>query len=114
MIALRRDLHKHPESGWKEFYTTAKLIQLLEQNRIPVKYGHEILNKQYLWAYPSESELQAAIDQALDQGADPEISRGIKAQDEESSSRPGLRGSRTLPRRNVGPRRVSESLERLT
>ena len=53
MIAQRRDFHKHPEPGWREFRTTAKIIEILEQHEIPVKYGHEIINKNYLWSYPS-------------------------------------------------------------
>lgn len=73
MIRTRRDLHRHAETGWLEYRTTALLIKKLKEHRIPVKYGKEIINKDYLWAYPSESVRKSAIDRALAEGADPEI-----------------------------------------
>ena len=32
LIRFRRDLHRHPEPGWKEFYTTARLIAALKDH----------------------------------------------------------------------------------
>lgn len=45
LIRFRRDLHRHPEPGWKEFYTTARLIAALKDHGIPVRYGKEILHR---------------------------------------------------------------------
>ena len=73
MIRTRRDLHRHAETGWLEYRTTALLIKKLKEHGIPVKYGKEIINKDYLWAYPSESVRKSAIDRALAEGTDPEI-----------------------------------------
>lgn len=73
MTARRRDFHAHPETGWKEFRTTAKIIEALEGAGIPVKYGHEIINRGYLWSYPTEEEIEAARKRAKEQGADPGI-----------------------------------------
>ena len=73
MIRTRRDLHRHAETGWLEYRTTALLIKKLKEHGIPVKYGKEIINKDYLWAYPSETVRKSAIDRALNEGADPEI-----------------------------------------
>jgi len=40
---LRRELHRHPEPAWCEFYTTARLIDELEQRAIDeLRYGPEI------------------------------------------------------------------------
>lgn len=78
MIGQRRAFHRHPESGWKEFYTAASIIHTLEENGISVKYGHEILNPDYLWAYPEEKKQKEAEDRALAQGADPEIIKRMK------------------------------------
>lgn len=78
MVAFRRDLHKHAESGWKEFRTTAKIIKVLKDNNIPFKYGYEIINKDYLWAYPTQAELEKNIERAIAQGADPEIIAEMK------------------------------------
>lgn len=75
MKARRRDFHKYPESGWREFRTTAKIIEILREHQIPFRYGYEIINKDYVWSYPSEAELSAAAAQAVEQGADPEIIR---------------------------------------
>ena len=77
MTACRRDLHKYPESGWREFRTTAKIIGVLKEHKIPFRYGYEIINKDYVWSYPSEKELCAAADRAVAQGADPEIIKAM-------------------------------------
>ncbi|TQQ81462.1 amidohydrolase [Halonotius roseus] len=40
---LRRELHRHPEPAWCEFYTTARLIDELEQREVDeLRYGPEI------------------------------------------------------------------------
>lgn len=73
MIELRRNLHRYPEPGWKEFRTTAKIIQILEENHIPVRYGHEFINKNFLWGYPAPEEIKENEERAVRQGADPKI-----------------------------------------
>ena len=70
LIHFRRDLHRHPEPGWKEFYTTARLIAALKDHGIPVKYGKEILHRDYLWGYPPQKELDVCMERAVSQGAD--------------------------------------------
>ena len=70
LIRFRRDLHRHPEPGWKEFYTTARLIAALKDHGIPVKYGKEILHRDYLWGYPPQKELDVCMERAVSQGAD--------------------------------------------
>ena len=37
MLTVRRDLHKHAETGWQEYRTTALLIKSLKEHGIPVK-----------------------------------------------------------------------------
>lgn len=73
MIRQRRDFHTFAEPGWREFRTTAKIIETLEKNGIAVKYGRDIINRNYLWSYPSPKELDDCIGRAERQGADPEI-----------------------------------------
>lgn len=70
LIRFRRDLHRHPEPGWKEFYTTARLIAALKDHGIPVRYGKEILHRDYLWGYPPQKELDVCMERAVSQGAD--------------------------------------------
>ncbi|MFB6281367.1 MAG: amidohydrolase [Haloferacaceae archaeon] len=44
LVALRRDLHRHPEPGWCEFYTTARLVDELERRSIDaIHVGPEVL-----------------------------------------------------------------------
>ena len=38
MLTTRRDLHKHAETGWQEYRTTALLIEKLKEHGIPVKF----------------------------------------------------------------------------
>ena len=70
MIRFRRDLHRHPEPGWREFYTTARIIGALREHGIPVKYGKEIIHRDFLWGYPAQEELDACMKRAGSQGAD--------------------------------------------
>ena len=78
MVACRRDLHKYAEPGWREYRTTAKIIKVLKENNIPFKYGHEIINPNFLWSYPSQDVLEAHQKRAIEQGADPEIIAEMK------------------------------------
>lgn len=73
MITRRRDFHRFAEPGWREFRTTAKIIEALEEKGIPVKYGHEIINRDFLWSYPSLENIDAHLARAKAQGANPEI-----------------------------------------
>lgn len=73
MTEMRRDFHRYAEPGWKEFRTTAKIIACLKEHGIPFQYGHEIINREYLWSYPSEAEIDQSIARAVSQGADPAV-----------------------------------------
>ena len=39
LVALRRDLHRYPESGWTEYRTTVRLLEELETLGDPVRLG---------------------------------------------------------------------------
>ncbi len=80
LIRFRRDLHRHPEPGWKEFYTTARLIAALKDHGIPAKYGKEILHRDYLWGYPPQKELDVCMERAVSQGADAGIIKEMENQ----------------------------------
>lgn len=73
MIQKRRDFHRFAEPGWREFRTTAALIQTLTEHGIPVIYGKDMIHKDYLWSYPTPDEIDANIRRALEQGADEKI-----------------------------------------
>lgn len=43
MIAMRRELHSHPETGWLTFYTTCKIAHILHQLGYQLQMGREII-----------------------------------------------------------------------
>ncbi|MFC6725067.1 hypothetical protein ACFQE1_11930, partial [Halobium palmae] len=62
--ALRRDLHRHPEPAWREFYTTARIVDELETRPIDELYvGREVLGDDRL-SVPDDAELDEWLDRA--------------------------------------------------
>jgi aminobenzoyl-glutamate utilization protein A len=43
LIALRREFHSHPELGWQEFHTTARIADELAAMGLALVKGHELL-----------------------------------------------------------------------
>ena len=73
LISFRRDLHKHPEPAWCEFYTTARLIEALnERNLDSIQFGPEIHASEARNNVPDENSLQQWRNRALEAGADPD------------------------------------------
>ena len=70
-VEWRRDLHRHPEPAWTEFRTTAFLAKTLEEAGIPVLMGKQVVCPEYAMGYPEESVIKAAMERAVEQGADP-------------------------------------------
>ena len=72
--ALRRDLHRHPEPAWCEFYTTARLIEELRSREIDrLLYGREIHAAAERLNVPDESTRTEWLDRAREAGADAEV-----------------------------------------
>ena len=44
LITWRRELHRHPETGWTEFWTTAFAADVLHSLGYAPRVGREILN----------------------------------------------------------------------
>jgi aminobenzoyl-glutamate utilization protein A len=69
LSALRRDLHRHPEPAWREFYTTARLVDELERRPLDALHvGPEILDGERS-GVPDDEEFDRWRDQALAAGA---------------------------------------------
>ena len=69
LVALRRDLHRHPEPAWCEFYTTARLVDELETRPLDALYvGSEVLADDRM-AVPDEEELAVWRERAAEAGA---------------------------------------------
>jgi aminobenzoyl-glutamate utilization protein A len=66
---LRRDLHRHPEPAWREFYTTARIVDELETRPLDALYvGPELLGEGRN-ALPDDAEFERWQARALDAGA---------------------------------------------
>lgn len=70
-IARRRDLHRHPESGWTEFRTACIVIKQLRALGYEVKFGQDVLVPQECMGVPADNILQKNMERAIKQGADP-------------------------------------------
>jgi len=67
---LRRDLHRHPEPAWREFYTTARLVDELEATADELTVGPDLLDAERRMSVPDEATLADWRERALDAGAD--------------------------------------------
>lgn len=66
---LRRNLHKHPEAGWKEFRTTCMIAKELDERNFTTHLGSEAVKENARLGVPADDEIEEAIDRALDEGA---------------------------------------------
>ncbi|MFC7135422.1 MULTISPECIES: amidohydrolase [Salinibaculum] len=66
---VRRDLHAHPETGWKEFRTTALVAEELEERGYDVSLGANAVNVDGRLGVPEDEELAAAVERARREGA---------------------------------------------
>ncbi|MFD1644638.1 amidohydrolase [Haloarchaeobius litoreus] len=74
LVALRRAFHRQPEPAWREFWTTARIVEELEAIGVDELYvGPEALNTDERMAVPPEAELESWYERALDAGADESI-----------------------------------------
>jgi len=71
LVTLRRDLHRHPEVGWTEFYTTARIVEELERIGVDeLHLGPEVLARDARLGVPDEERIEAAYQRALEAGAE--------------------------------------------
>lgn len=70
LIALRRDLHKHPESAWTEFRTSSIVADRLEKMGYALTVGLDTIEPSAVMGRPSEAEIDAHIERAKSQGGD--------------------------------------------
>ncbi|SMO64723.1 amidohydrolase [Halorubrum cibi] len=73
LIELRRDLHRRPEIGWREFYTTDRIVEELEEIGPDELYvGHEIHREERIRP-PTDDQLARARERALETGVDDDV-----------------------------------------
>ncbi|WP_435151956.1 amidohydrolase [Haladaptatus sp. DFWS20] len=74
LVELRRDLHRHPEPAWREFYTTCRIVDELETIGVDELYvGPEVLAEEERMSVPDEDELGRWYEQARQDGAREDI-----------------------------------------
>lgn len=73
LVALRRDFHKHAESGWFEVRTSSLVARYLTDLGYEVLVGEDVCLRDARMGVPSKEALEANYERALAQGADPEF-----------------------------------------
>ena len=68
---FRRLFHRHAESGFSEFWTTAFLARCLSEAGCAVKVGEEAICREARMGVPDEAVQAARLAAAREQGADP-------------------------------------------
>ena len=71
---FRRDLHRHPEPAWREFYTTARIVEELRERELSeLHVGPDALATDDRMNVPDDEELAEWEQRARDAGSDPDI-----------------------------------------
>lgn len=73
LIAIRRDLHRYPESGWTEFRTTARIITELERLGLEVRWGRDLHVPEKMLGLPSGDVLESCLQRAKAESDRPEL-----------------------------------------
>ncbi|ADJ16166.1 amidohydrolase [Halalkalicoccus jeotgali] len=74
LIELRRDLHRHPEPAWREFYTTCRIVEEIERIGVTDLYvGREAIDVEERLAVPDSAELVEWFNRAREAGAKEDV-----------------------------------------
>ena len=69
LVSLRRSFHRHPEPAWREFWTTARVVEELESLDVDeIHVGPDALADERT-GVPDDEELAAWVDRAREAGA---------------------------------------------
>ena len=74
LIELRRDLHRHPEPAWREFYTTARVVEGVERVGVDALHlGADALAVDDRMGVPPDDEIDEWYERARREGANEEV-----------------------------------------
>ena len=74
LVALRRELHRKPEPAWREFWTTARIVEELESVGVDeLHVGPDAIDPDLRMAVPEDEEIEEWYERALDAGADESV-----------------------------------------
>ncbi|WP_458206954.1 amidohydrolase [Haladaptatus sp. NG-SE-30] len=95
LVELRRELHRHPEPAWREFWTTCRIVDELETIGVDELYiGPEVLDEDERMAVPDDAELGRWYEQARQEGAREDILEQLEG---------GYTGALAVLERGEGP-----------
>lgn len=70
LVSLRRELHRHPEPAWREFYTTSRIVDELEAIGVDELFvGSEFIDPEARMGVPEQSEIDRWHETARAAGA---------------------------------------------
>jgi len=79
LVALRRAFHRRPEPAWREFWTTARIVDELESLGIEdIHIGSEVLAEDARIDIPEDDELAVWFERAREAGAREDILDQLK------------------------------------
>ena len=73
LTKIRRDFHKHAETGWFEMRTSSIIARKLTDMGYEVLTGEDVCDREARMGVPSDKALQEGYERAIAQGADPEF-----------------------------------------
>lgn len=73
LIKQRRDIHRHPETGWTEFRTASLVAEKLSSYGYEVLMGEKAVKKDAMMGLPSDEALRNAQKRAVSEGANPDL-----------------------------------------
>ncbi|MFC5970524.1 amidohydrolase [Halomarina salina] len=73
LVSLRREFHRFPEPAWREFRTTARIVEELDRIGVDELYvGPDLLSGERM-GLPDEAEQRRWFDDARDHGVDADV-----------------------------------------
>lgn len=78
LIALRRDFHKHAETGWFEMRTSSIIARRLFDLGYEVLVGEAVCKRDERMGVPSDEALEEGYQRAVSQGADEEFVKATR------------------------------------
>jgi aminobenzoyl-glutamate utilization protein A len=98
LVSLRRDLHRKPEPAWREFYTTARIIDELESrlgdDLAALHVGPEAIAGDHRMAVPDDADLTQWYERARTAGVDEDVLESLEG---------GYTGAVAVLERGEGP-----------
>ena len=74
LVEFRRDLHRHPEPAFCEFYTTARIVEALSSRDVDELFvGPDAIDGEERLSVPDEAQLEEWSTRAVEAGADPDV-----------------------------------------